>query len=136
LRLNVGLGSGFFLVVAGFLVVVFLFGGVVVVVLPELFVVALFTEGFFAGCLDVGVDFFIFFEVFWVAFDVSFDCFAFGVVVVFFLGGIRSHNQETLNLQRMKSYTHQNYSQEQNDVNLMGRYNTFPLLVEEIYFLQ
>jgi len=82
LRLNVGLGSGFFLVVAGFLGVVFLFGGVVVVVLPEVFVVGFFvavffTEGFFAGCLDVGV-----FDVF---------AFAFGVVVVFFLGGITNH---------------------------------------------
>ena len=123
------------------MLVVFLFGGVVVVVFPELFVVALFTEGFFAGCFDVGVGFFTLglpgAVLFWRVEGVfELFSFAFGVVVVFFLGGIRSHNQETLNLQRMKSYIHQNYSQEQNDVNLMGRYNTFPLLVEGIHFLQ
>ena len=84
MRLNVG--SGFFLVVL-------FFGGVFVVVFPELFVVALFTEGFFAGCLDVGVGFFALgfpgAVVFWRV-EVVFELFsfAFGVVVVFFLGGI------------------------------------------------
>ena len=94
-----GLGSGFFLVVgfflgvAGFLVVVLFFGGVFVVVFPEVFVVALFTEGFFAGCLDVGVGFFALglpgAVVFWRV-EVVFELFsfAFGVVVGFFLGGI------------------------------------------------
>jgi len=112
--LNVGLGSGFFLVVdfVAFFVdfcetpadcftfvrvlVVFLFGGVVVVVFPELFVVALFTEGFFTGCLDVGVGFFTLglpgAVVFWRV-EVVFELFsfAFGVVVIFFFGGIVNH---------------------------------------------
>ena len=87
------LGVAGFLVATGFLDVVFLFGGVFVVVFPEVLVVALFTEGFFAGCLDVGVDFFALglpgAVVFWRV-EVVFELFsfAFGVVVGFFLGGI------------------------------------------------
>jgi len=114
LRLNVGLGSGFFRVVL-------FFGGVFVVVFPEVFAVGFFVAvflavGFFAG-VDEGfvalgvvfglgfpgavvfwrvevvfVDLFTlfvdFFEAFTNFFSVELLTFAFGVVVGFFLGGI------------------------------------------------
>jgi len=57
---------GFLVVATGFFGVVFLFCGVLGVVFPELFVVALFTEGFFAGVDDFffgGIMFADFFHV-------------------------------------------------------------------------
>ena len=93
-RLNVGLGSGFFLVVL-------FFGGVFVVVFPEVFAVGFFVAvflavGFFAGVDEGFVALGVVFglglpgAVFFWRVEVVFELlsFAFGVVVGFFLGGI------------------------------------------------
>ena len=92
--MNVGLGSGFFRVVL-------FFGGVFVVVFPEVFAVGFFVAvflavGFFAGVDEGFVALGVVFGLglpgavlFWRV-EVVFELFsfAFGVVVGFFLGGI------------------------------------------------